>query len=86
MPQIELIPGAISEMLVSTSQTKVLTVADRYGLMAALLNEFLLEEELQALNRMIRYIVTGRIQVVNQLSNDEYLGFWTTGLSSVYSK
>jgi hypothetical protein len=81
MPQIELIPGAISEMLVSTSQTKVLTLADRYGLMAALMNEFLGEEELQALNRMLRYIVSGRIQVVNQLSNDEYLGFWITGLN-----
>jgi hypothetical protein len=81
MPQIELIPGAISEMLVSTSKTKVLTVADRYGLKAALMNEFIGEEELYALNRMLRYIVNGRIQVVNQVSNDEYLGFWITGLS-----
>jgi hypothetical protein len=81
MPQIELIPGAISEMLVSTSKTKVLTVADRYGLKAALMSEFIGEEESYALNRMLRYIVNGRIQVANQLSNDEYLGFWITGLS-----
>ena len=81
MPQIELIPGALAEMLVSTSQNKVLTLADRYGLMAALMNEFIGEEELQALNRMLRYIVKGRIQVVDRISNDEYVGFWITGLS-----
>ncbi len=63
MLQIELIPGAISEMLASTSKTKVLTLSDRYGLMAAMMNEFLVEEELQALNRMLRYIINGRIQV-----------------------
>jgi hypothetical protein len=63
MLQIELIPGAISEMLASTSKTKVLTLSDRYGLMAAMMNEFLVEEELQALNRMLRYIISGRIQV-----------------------
>jgi len=63
MLQIELIPGAISEMLVSTSKTKVLTLSDRYGLMAAIMNEFLVEEELQALNRILRYIINGRIQI-----------------------
>jgi len=81
MPQIELIPGAISEMFVSTSETKVVTLADRYGIMAALMNEFIGEEELQTLNRLIRYIVKGRIQVVNQLSNDGYLGLWSANLS-----
>jgi len=80
MPQIELIPGAIAEMLVSTSLTKVLTLADRYGFMAALMNEFIGEEELQALDRMIHHIINGRIQVVNEFSNDKYLGFWITGL------
>jgi hypothetical protein len=78
MLQIELIPGAISEMFASSSQTKTLTLADRYGIMAALTNEFIGEEELQTLNRLIRYIVKGRIQVVDQLSNDQYLGLWST--------
>jgi hypothetical protein len=80
MAQLELIPGAISEMLVSTSTTKVLTLADRYGLKAAIMNEFIGDEELRAINRLIRYIIKGRIQVVDQISHDEYLGFWVTGL------
>jgi hypothetical protein len=80
MAQLELIPGAISEMLVSTSTTKVLTLADRYGLQAAIMNEFIGDEELRAINRLIRYIIKGRIQVVDQISHDEYLGFWVTGL------
>jgi len=46
-----------------------------------LMNEFIGEEELQTLNRLIRYIVKGRIQVVNQLSNDGYLGLWSANLS-----
>lgn len=80
MPQIDLLPGAISEIMVSTSETKLLTLADRYGLMAAILNEFIAEEELIALNRLIRYIVKGRIQVVDKISTDGYLGCYNTGL------
>ncbi len=34
LPQIALIPGFISEMLATVADTKVLTLADRYGLMA----------------------------------------------------
>jgi hypothetical protein len=81
MLHIELLPGAISELVVATSESKVLTLADRYGLMAAILNEFISEEEIQSLNRLLRYIVNGRVQVVDQLSADQYLGFWITGLN-----
>jgi hypothetical protein len=81
MVQHKLIPGAISEMIVSTSTTKTLTLADRYGLMAAIMDEFIGEDELRALNRILRYIIGGRIQIVDQLSHDEYLGFWITGLN-----
>jgi hypothetical protein len=81
MIQHKLIPGAISEMIVSTSTTKTLTLADRYGLMAAIIDEFIVEDELRALNRILRYIIKGRIQIVDQISQDEYLGFWITGLN-----
>lgn len=80
MPQINLIPGAISEIIVSTSETKVITLADRYGLMAAILNEFIGEDEIMAINRLIRYIVKGRIKIVDEISHDQYVGFWITGL------
>lgn len=82
MLQVRLIPGAISEMLVSTSKTKVLTLADRYGLMAAIMNEFVGEDELEAINRMIHHTVKGRIALVNQFSTDGYFGFWITGLGT----
>jgi hypothetical protein len=38
--------------------------------MAAILDEFLEEEEEEALNRLLRRVVRGRIQVVDQISCD----------------
>lgn len=65
---VQLIPGAISEILVSASDTRELTVADRYGLMAAILDEFLSEEEQRAINRLLRSVLRGRVKVVDRLS------------------
>jgi len=66
--KVQLIPGALSEILVSTSDTKELTVADRYGLMAAILDEFLGEEEQRAINRILRSVLRGRVKIVDRLS------------------
>lgn len=69
LPQIELLPGSISEILASSSKTGVLTLADRYGLMAATLNnEDLHEEEIRAMNRLLRAVSKGRVRVVDSLS------------------
>lgn len=65
---IQLIPGAVSEILVSASDTRELTVADRYGLMAAILDEFISEEEQRAINRLLRSVLRGRVKVVDRLS------------------
>ena len=51
---IQLIPGAISEILASVSDTGTLTVADRYGLMAAILDESLEAEDRNSLNQIGR--------------------------------
>lgn len=70
-PSVEttrLLPGAIGEILVSAKTTGKLTLADRYGLQAAILNETLSEEELRALDRLIRSIVKGRVSVATDLS------------------
>ncbi|MGB3208457.1 MAG: hypothetical protein WBB28_26015 [Crinalium sp.] len=67
-PQIRLLPGAVSEMLVSVSETGVITLADRYGLMAATLEETLEEEEQQAINRLLRGVIKGRCKIVEQVS------------------
>jgi hypothetical protein len=68
IPQLNLLPGSIAEILASSSETGVLTLADRYGLLAATLEEQLNEEEIRAINRLLRAVVKGRIRVVDQIS------------------
>ncbi|MCL1473705.1 hypothetical protein [Argonema antarcticum] len=62
------LPGAISEILVSVTDTGVLTLADRYGLMAATLDESLDEEDRSSLNRLLRAVLKGRVKMVSDLS------------------
>ena len=45
IPQVQLIPGAISAILASVTDTGTLTLSDRYGLLAATLDENLDECE-----------------------------------------
>jgi hypothetical protein len=47
-----------------------LLIVEFYGLMAAILDEFIDEEEEEALNRLLRRVVRGRIQVVDKISSD----------------
>ncbi|MBE9115590.1 hypothetical protein IQ249_06735 [Lusitaniella coriacea LEGE 07157] len=61
--KLQLIPGAISEILVSATETGMLTLADRYGLMAAILDESLDEEEQRAVNRIVRSVLRGRLRI-----------------------
>jgi hypothetical protein len=63
MPEIKLLPGAVGEILAITSDTRYLSLADRYALMAAILDECLDEEELQAINRLLRFVVRGKIRL-----------------------
>jgi hypothetical protein len=63
-----LIPAAISELFAQVTATGQLTLADRFGLMAAAFDESLSEDERDALNRIFRGIRRGRFQVVNKLS------------------
>lgn len=70
MPHIQILPGAVSEIIATSADSGVLTLADRYGLMAAILDEFINDEEEEALNRLLRRVIRGRIQVVDQISCD----------------
>ncbi|NJK38661.1 MAG: hypothetical protein HC825_03395 [Oscillatoriales cyanobacterium RM1_1_9] len=63
MFDMELLPGAINEILVSVSQTQTLNETDRYGLMAAILDEDLPEEDCLSINRLLRAVIRGRVQV-----------------------
>jgi hypothetical protein len=66
---IELLPSAISELFAQASLTGKITLADRYGILAALLQESLNEEEICCLNRLLYALRKGRIQVVDELSS-----------------
>lgn len=61
--QMQLIPGAIAEILASTADTGILTLSDRYGLMAAILDDTLAEQERRAIDRLLRAVVRGRLQI-----------------------
>lgn len=64
----QLLPGAISELFLQTATTRKLTVADRYGMLAAICEESLSEDELRALDRVLYGLRKGQIQVVDDLS------------------
>jgi len=68
MSSIHLLPGAIAEIVVAVTNTRKLTIADRYGLMAAILNGSLNDEETQSIDRILHALRRGRIKVVDELS------------------
>jgi len=68
MSPVNLLPGAINELIATVSDTYRLTKADRYGMMAAVSYESISEEKHDSLDRLIRFLVKGRIQVTDELS------------------
>lgn len=63
-----LIPTAISELFCQVTDTGKITLADRFGIMAAMFDDTLAEEDRRALNRILQGIRRGRYQVVDELS------------------
>ncbi len=68
MLSINLIPGAINDLIATVTDTHCLTKADRYGMMAAILDESTSDEERCSLDRLLRSVVKGRIQLCDELS------------------
>jgi hypothetical protein len=68
MSPVNLLPGAINELIATVTDTYRLTKADRYGMMAAVSDESISEEEHDSLDRLIRSLVKGGIQVTDELS------------------
>ena len=68
MLPINLIPGAINDLIATVTDTHHLTKADRYGMMAAILDESITDEERRSIDRLIRSLVKGHIQVSDELS------------------
>jgi hypothetical protein len=63
-PHLKRLPGSIAEILASTSDTGYMTQADRYGLLAATLDDSLEAEEREAIDRLLRAIRRGKIKIV----------------------
>ncbi len=68
MIMLSLLPTGLSDLFAQVSLTGKLTVADRYGMMAAILNEAPVVEELRTIDRILCAIRRGRIQLVDELS------------------
>ncbi len=68
IPNVDLLPGAILEIIASVANTHNLTKADQYGLMAAVLDESLSEEERRCIDRLLRSLVRGKITVTDEAS------------------
>ncbi len=65
---IQVLPGAIAELFAQVSVSGVITLADRYGLMAAVFDESLSDEERHAVNRILRAACRGQLKFVNEIS------------------
>ena len=66
--QMCLLPFALSDLFAQVACSRCITLADRYGLLAAILDESLDEEHRNAINRLLRAIAKGRMKVVSELS------------------
>jgi hypothetical protein len=66
--QVQLLPNAISELYAQVSSSRQVTLADRYGLMAAVLNESLDDEQRMAVDRIIYGIHKKKLLIVNEIS------------------
>ncbi|MEB3341975.1 hypothetical protein [Okeania sp.] len=64
MLEVTLLPGAINEIMASVAENYSLSKSDRYGLMAAILDDSISEEELHCVNRLLRSVIRGRVQLV----------------------
>lgn len=65
---VRLLPGAIYDLFAQVSVSGKITLADRYGLMAALLEDSLTEEERAVVDRLLYALRRGRMKIVNELS------------------
>ena len=68
LPLINLLPSALGELFAQVASTGTITEADRYGLMAAIMDETLGEEERCAIDRMLHAFCRGRLRMVKEIS------------------
>ncbi|MFB2837954.1 hypothetical protein [Floridanema evergladense] len=66
--QLNLLPTALSDLFAQVTSSGYITLADRYGLKAAILEDCLSEEEQSTLDRLLYGVRRGRLQIVNEIS------------------
>lgn len=66
---VSLLPNALPELFAQVSYSGKFTLADRYGLMAALLGEPLPDEDRELIDRLLHGVYRGRLKVVNEFSS-----------------
>lgn len=66
--QLCLLPDAIAELFAQVTHSGKVTLADQYGLLAAVFDESLSEEERFSIDRLLRAAAKGSLLVVNDLS------------------
>lgn len=62
------LPSALSELFAQVSNSGKVTLADRYGLMAALLSDALTEEDRRSIDRLLYAVRQGRLKIVDEIS------------------
>lgn len=72
LTQLCLLQHALPELFAEVSYTGQVTVADRYGLMAAVLADSLNEEERESLDRILHAAHKGKLALVDELSRIQY--------------
>ena len=65
---LNLLPHALSELFAQTTMTGKLTLADRYGLMAALLDDTVSLEERRIIDRLLHALRRGQVEIVDEVS------------------
>ena len=67
-PHLRLLPGALADLFAEASNSSKITLADRYGLLAALLEDSLTEEERASIDRILYALYRGRLKIVSEIS------------------
>lgn len=62
-----LLPGAIADLCADVIANGKVTLSNRYGLMASVLNNSLTEEEEYSINRLLYAVRRGRLKIVDEL-------------------
>lgn len=66
---VSLLPNALLDLFAQVSYSGEMTLTDRYGLMAAILNDSLTEEDRELIDRLLRAVYRGRIKLINEFSS-----------------